>query len=229
MVVAPAARRRAPAAVLVVRRRASVAARAAAAHAAVAARRWAGSGAASTSWTTRRYCYCARCRTRRSTRRCRRSGPCPARRPAATASRWSRPPTRAACTSGRRRGEPLLCGLPLFLGCPIRSSGRSDACYGCLWIAGTMGAAPSDEWHIWWLSEPVVRQSASVTSQARSYRAGRTLDFRALCNRGARPMDCGQSSSASVLQGTSQPPASIFVKSFLLAQDRGCTSTQFRG
>ena len=118
------ARRRAPAAALVVllcasagtlaaaalaaRRRALVAARAAAAR---AARRWAGSGAASTSWTMmRRYCYCAQYRTKHSrTCCCRRSGRCPARRPAATASRWSRPPTRAACTSGRRRGVPLLC------------------------------------------------------------------------------------------------------------------------
>ena len=113
--VALAARRRAPAAALVVRRRASVGALAAAAR---AARRWAGSGAASTSWTIRRYCYCAQCRTTLTSRpptRFRRSGPCPARRPAATASRWSRPPTRAACTSGRRRGEPLLCcGCPSF-------------------------------------------------------------------------------------------------------------------
>ncbi len=40
-----------------------------------------------------------------------------------------------------------LWAAPLF-GLPIGSSGRSDACYGCLWIAGGMGAAPRDEWHI---------------------------------------------------------------------------------
>ena len=140
LLLALAERRRAPAAALAARRRALVAARAAAAR---AARRWAGSGAASTRYsTTRRYCCSARCRTRPTSRpptRCRRSGPCPARRPAATASRWSRPPTRAACTSGRRRGEPwlLICAwaAPL-LGCPIRSSGRGD---GVLWV-------PLDSW-----------------------------------------------------------------------------------
>ena len=149
-VVVLAARRRAPAAALVVLLCASAAALAAAARAAVAARRWAGSGAASTSCSTRRYCCSAQYRTKHSrTHRCRRSGRCPARRPAATASRWSRPPTRAACTSGRRRGEPLLCcGLPLFWAALSAVAVAATACYGCLWIAGGMGAAPSDGWHI---------------------------------------------------------------------------------
>ena len=160
LLLALAARRRAPAAALVVllcasagalaaaalaaRRRALVAARAAAAR---AARRWAGSGAASTSLTIRRYCCFARCRTTLTSRpptRCRRSGRCPARRPAATASRWSRPPTRAACTSGRRRGVPLLCcGLPLFW-VPYQQYRSRAACYRCIRTAGIIEAAPAN-------------------------------------------------------------------------------------
>ena len=57
-----------------------------------------------------------------------------------------------------------------------------------------------------------MRQSASVTSQALRSRAGRTLDWRALCFRSARTMDCGESSSfAKTLECHSR--AAIFVKS----------------
>ena len=150
MVVAPAARRRAPAAVLVVRRRASVAARAAAAHAAVAARRWAGSGAASTScWTTRRYCYCAAVsyQTFDPSLPALRAVSCQA------AGGDGEPVVEAADSRGvyqrssSRRAIALLW-LPLFWAALSAVAVDSDACYGCLWIAGGMGAAPRDEWHI---------------------------------------------------------------------------------
>ena len=58
-----------------------------------------------------------------------------------------------------------------------------------------MGAAPREVWHICVLSERVLRQSASVTSQLSDIvRVGR-LTERALCFRGSLTMDCVQSTS----------------------------------
>ena len=176
--VALAARRRAPAAARVARRRASAAALVAVEAGALAAvaraRRWAGSGAASTSWTTRRYCYSAQCRTRfGTTRRCRRSGRCPARQPAATASRWSRPPTRAACTSGRRRGVPLLCCGSSFR-LPYQQYRSRAACYRCIRTAGIIEVAPATNGTYECSRSLFYAQSASVTSQlAEIVRVGR--------------------------------------------------------
>ena len=113
----------------------------------------------------------AQYRTKHSrTHRCRRSGRCPARRPAATASRWSRPPTRAACTSGRRRGEPLLCwGLPLFC-CPISSTGRGLRAIGALGQLALSKLRQRRMAHIRVLSSVFYWQSASVTSQLSGWR-----------------------------------------------------------
>ena len=50
-------------------------------------------------------------------------------------------------SSSRRAVDCSAVGCPSF-GLPIRSSGRSDACYGCLRTDGIMALAPSDEWHL---------------------------------------------------------------------------------
>ena len=125
----------------------------------------------------------------RRRRRCRRSGRCPARRPAATASRWSRPPTRAACTSGRRRGEPLLCwGLPLFC-CPISSTGRGLRAISALGQLALSKLRQRRMAHIRVLSSVFYWQSASVTSQpAEVVRVVHC--WRALCFCSARVMVC---------------------------------------
>ena len=91
-----------------------------------------------------------------------------------------------------------------------------------------MGAAPREEWHIWWLSERVLRQSASVTSQLSDIvRVGRLTGARYVTV--AHGQWIAERVQALASRKALASPASIFVKSFLLAQDRGSTSTQFRG